>query len=151
MVAKLRTQPFGSTRAPANWGRVTALIQWILIAYFGAHLEIYVDDCFVVEPAETIQSAFSRTRLVIEMGGFEVGKFQMPGNSINLLGATISTSQEFAAAPLPEQKRRDLVLQIEEVLASGSLTPGHAAKLRGRLGFPSRSCLGAMAGPNCNR
>lgn len=90
MVSKLRTQPFGSTRAPANWGRVTALIQRVLITYFGAYLPIYVDDCFIVEPAETIHIAFLRTKLAIEMFGFELGGSQIPSRPINLLGASIS-------------------------------------------------------------
>ena len=31
LVAQLSVQPFGSTRAPANWGRVAKLIQWVLL------------------------------------------------------------------------------------------------------------------------
>ena len=72
MVAKLRTQPFGSTRAPANWGRVTALTQWVLLAYFGVRLAIFADDCIVVEHAETIRSAFACAKLVIKNVRFRV-------------------------------------------------------------------------------
>ena len=40
LVSQIRTNPRGITRAPANLERVAALIQWILIAYFGAYVPI---------------------------------------------------------------------------------------------------------------
>ena len=53
MVAELRTQPFGSPRAPANWGRATAFAQWVLASLFDVYLAKYVDDCYSVEPSLT--------------------------------------------------------------------------------------------------
>ena len=73
MVSRLRAQPFGSTRAPANWGRVAALIPWILLTYFGIFLPIYVGDCFLAEPAETVGSAYATANLLIELCGFPLG------------------------------------------------------------------------------
>ena len=142
LVSRLLTQPFGSTRAPANWGRVTRLIQWILFAYFGIHLPIYVDDCFVVEPAETVDSAFSCVNELIELCGFKMGKFAEPSVSILLLGAAISIQPDFATASLPGRRRDALITDIMKILCPGSLSPGCAAKLRGRRGFAQSLMFG---------
>ena len=45
-VATLRTQPFGSARTPADWGRVTRFIQFVRERMFGLKVFVYVDDCF---------------------------------------------------------------------------------------------------------
>ena len=56
-VASLMTQPFGSSRAPANWARATSFVQFVLLELFNTRLGIYVDDCFGAEPVDTVQSA----------------------------------------------------------------------------------------------
>ena len=38
----LRTQPFGSRRAPANWARVTQFIKFVVGKLFGIILLVYV-------------------------------------------------------------------------------------------------------------
>ena len=142
MVSRLLTQPFGSTCAPANWARVTRLMQWILFTYFGIHLPIYVDDCFLVEPAETIQTGFDCVNELLELCGFTMGKFAHPSKTLRLLGAEISIHPDFVSAALPAEKRDALVIDIREILKSGGLTPGCAAKLRGRLGFAQSLMFG---------
>ena len=57
MGASLRTQPFGSSRAPANWARVANFVQFVLLRLCKVWSGIYVDDCFCVEPEDTIVSA----------------------------------------------------------------------------------------------
>lgn len=74
VVSQMRTQPFGSTRAPAYCGRVARLIQWMLFAYFGIYLPICVGDCFLVEPADTVTSAFECANALISMCGFAMGR-----------------------------------------------------------------------------
>ena len=61
LVASLRTRPFGSSRAPANWARVTEFAKFALVKIFGAYLRVFVDDCFACEPSETAKSAFEVT------------------------------------------------------------------------------------------
>ena len=142
IVSHFRTQPFGSTRAPGNWGRVTALFQWILLTYFSVHLPIYVYDCFIVELAETIHSAVSCVHTLAELCGFRLGNDQSPSPSISLLGATITFEQDGVIAVLPECMRNALIYDIEGILANGKLTPGQAAKIRGRLGFAQSLMFG---------
>ena len=50
-VASLRTQPFGSRMAPANLGRVTQFIKFVLLKLFGTTLIAYVFlDLIFVRP-----------------------------------------------------------------------------------------------------
>ena len=135
LVSHLKTQPFGSTRAPGNWGRVTALSQWILTTYFHVHLPIYVDDCFVIELAETIESAVNCVHTLAELCGFRLDKDQAPAESIVMLGAQVTFTAEGVSAALLENKRDILVTDLEKIIEAGTLTPGQAAKMRGRLGF----------------
>lgn len=67
--AKLRTQPFGAARSPANWGRVTQCARWALSQIFGIDLYAYVDDCFCLEPFDTAESAFRVVKRFNELFG----------------------------------------------------------------------------------
>ena len=155
MVSRLRTQPFGSTRAPANWGRVARLLQWALLTRFGVYLPIYVDDCFLIEPAETAEIAYLRANIFNALCGFRLGKFNRPQPSLLLLGAQVTICPDFVSAALPLKRRGDLVEEVQRVLAADALTPGQAAKLRGRLGFAQSLMFGkygrALLQPLTNR
>ena len=43
-VATLRSQPFGSRRAPSNWARVTQFLKWLLLKFFDVPVAVFVDD-----------------------------------------------------------------------------------------------------------
>ena len=146
LVAQLKTQPFGSTRAPANWGRVARLIQWALLAFFGIYLPIYVDDCIIVETADAPQSAYLCANLFIRMCGFALDKFAPPSQSLLLLGARVSISSDFAAASLPITRRGALISGINGISEPGRLTPGMAANLRGWMGFAQSLMVGKFGG-----
>ena len=145
-VASLRTQPFGSARAPANWGRVATFIQHVLQRVFGVTAFVYVDDVFVVEPVDTIGSAREVLKTVCEVFGFRLapGKSQGPAKSIQLLGAEITFDTSHLRACLPARRRTDLMNDIRQILAYNQLNPGQAAKLRGRLGFSQSLLFGKV-------
>ena len=143
-VSHLRTQPFGSKSAPGNWGRVTALFKWILMNYFSAHLPIYVDDCFIIATAETIQSAAECVRTLAELCGFGLDKDQSHSDSLAILGARVHFGPEGVSATLPEKRRGSLIHDLECILASGELSPGQADKMRGRLGFAQSLMFGKL-------
>ena len=83
-VSHLQTQPFGSSRAPGNWDRVTKLTQWILMTYFGTYLPIFADGCFLAELAETMPSAYLCVDTVIRMCGFDLDKAKTPSRCLDL-------------------------------------------------------------------
>ena len=134
-VAHLRTHPFGSSRAPGNWARVTRLIQWILLTYFGIYLPVFADDCFCVELADADASAYTCADTVIRMRGFELDKSKTPSVEIDSLGASLSFRRGSICASLPVSKRDDIIEALGEILRPVYLSPGQAAKIRGRLGF----------------
>ena len=144
--ACLRTQPFGSKRAPTNWPRVTLFLKWLMLTVFNVVINVYVDDVFIVETAETINNAFLVFKAVCELLGFqlEVSKQQEPTKTPNLLGAEITLTQRWITARLPGRKRKDLINELKQALSNGTLTPAQAAKLRGRLGFSQSLLFGRM-------
>ena len=60
----IRTQPFGSKRAPANWARNAAFPRWAFANLFIIALFVYLDDCFTAGPVSTVDFAF---RTVLEL------------------------------------------------------------------------------------
>ena len=70
-MAHLNTQPFGSRRAPANWGRLTQFVAFVLTKIYRIWVGLYADDVFCVEPEGTIapaKSAIKSLREVLGMG-----------------------------------------------------------------------------------
>ena len=86
-VATMKTHPFGSSRAPANWARLTSLVQFVLGKLFNVWMGIYVDDCFCVVPDAAVQSAIHPVRAFCSLIGLELerSKQQLPSNSADLL------------------------------------------------------------------
>ena len=76
MVAPLRTQPPGPSRAPANWERVANFLQFVLTKLCKVRMGIYVDDCSCLEPDHTIESASNFTRVECAIFWSSVGAGQ---------------------------------------------------------------------------
>ena len=146
-VATLRSQPFGSRRAPSNWARVAQFLKWFLLKFFGISIAIFVDDIHACEPVDTVVSAFETIQAVCVMFGLQLdaSKSKPPSTTLDLLGASISLLPDCVEASIPEGKREVLASDLNKVLAAGRLTPAAAAKLRGRLGF-AQSLMFARVG-----
>ena len=65
----LRSQPFGSRRAPSNWVRVTQFPKWALSRFFKIAIAVYVDDIHGAEPLSTAKSAFLNIKAVCALFG----------------------------------------------------------------------------------
>ena len=137
MTAKLKVQPFGSARAPANWCRVTNFPKWLSQLLFRINLCVYVDDCCIVECAETIQSAYDSILSVCSLLGFvlEPNKAVAPTDSILLLGASITIGWGHISARIPVRKQNEWADELKKILERNTLTPAQSAKIRGKLGF----------------
>ena len=143
--AVLRTQPFGSARTPANWGRVTHFAQFVLERMFRTCVFIYVDDVFAVEPRATVASARNAFRGLTNLLGFELAdKGQGPAAPIRLLGADVTLGANHVSAPLPPNRKNDLLNDIKQIRTYNQLNPSQAAKLRGRLGFSQSLLFGKV-------
>ena len=155
--ATLRTQPFGSRRAPANWARAAQFPEWCLEQLCGIVLAVYVDDCCATEPKTTAGPALSAILAMCQIFGLfaEQSKTATPTTQLKLLGASISIFDTHIATALAADKRDALVLDIRNFLRTNRLTPAQAAKIRGRLGFAQSLMFGrmgrALAGPLSDR
>lgn len=109
---------------------------------FGIYMPIYAGGCFISEPADAVQSAYLCANLAIRMCGLTLGKFAPPSHSLLLLGACVTISSDFVSAALPITRRGALIAELSGILESGRLMPGHAAKIRRRLGFPQSLMFG---------
>ena len=145
-VATLRTQPFGSRRAPTNWPRVANFLKRVTLTVFGVIISVYVDDVFIVEQAETIISSYNSFKIACAILGFQLeeSKQQDPTKTPSLLGAEITSTQNWITARLPGRKRKDLVNEMKQILTNGHLTHAQAVKLRGRLGFTQSLLFGRL-------
>ena len=144
MKATLKTQPFGAARAPANWARVAAFLRWICARMFGIAVYVYVDDCFLVEPTTTIGSAFRTFKNVCDLFGLplEDSKEKTPSAGTELLGANIQFSPGHVQASLPPKKASTYQDELRKILSNNTLSPGDAAKIRGKLGFAQTLMFG---------
>ena len=145
-VATLRTQPFGSARAPANWGRVAKFTQLAIERIFGIIVILYVGAWFFTEMVPTAQSQHERFNATCELLGFSLtpSKAQGPAKSLRLLGADIARHPGRASDRLPERLRGDLISDFHQVRSYDQINPAQAAKLRGRLGFAQSLLFGRV-------
>ena len=107
-------------------------------------ISVYVDDIFVIETAGTIDSAFRTIKSVCLLLGFvlEETKEQPPTKRPTLLGAEIEISEGTIIARLPDRKKSEILNELRQILAKGTLTPAQAAKIRGRLGHSQSLMFG---------
>ena len=144
MMAHLNTQPFGSRRAPANWARVTQFVAFVLRKLYRIWIGVYVDDVFCLEPDSTIVSAQLAIKDLCRILGLQLApdKEIAPTISAMLLGAEVRLSRGFIHATLPPQKVSAILDEILDILKRNTLTPAHASKLRGKLGFAQSLLFG---------
>ena len=140
LVSRLRAQPFGSARAPANWGRVTALLKWILAKFFGIGLSVFVEDCFIIVPAETCEGAFARINEIIELRGFKLGgkKAHFPSEKILLLWAQVEIDHLGITATVPVERLDALIEELGKCLRPGPCRRGRQPSCGESLVSPSR-------------
>ena len=144
--ARILVQPFGSRRAPANWGRVVAFIQFLASELLTLTVGTFAGDVYCAEPASLAQSGFWAFKQLAGLLGFPTSdrKYQPPSKDIVLLGATISIgSDSFGAAARPGRINK-ICGHIAHALQMNYLSPEAASKLRGRLGFYSSLLVGKL-------
>ena len=135
--ARILVQPFGRSRAPANWGRVVTFVQFLAKRLLFLALGAFVDDVYCAEPASLATSGFRAFERLADLLGFPASdkKDQPPNTSLVLLGALISIDKEsFCASARPDRISK-ICGHIAQALQTNCLTPDAASKVRGRLGF----------------
>ena len=155
--ARFLVQPFGSRRAPANWGRVVTFLQFVACELLYVTTGAFADDVFCVESHRIATSGFWAFKQLCEITGFPTSpkKDQPPSTRMVLLGAEVSLHDRHAQAEIRTDRKDRLKEQISRICDSNCLTPAAASKLRGKLGFYSSLLAGklgrGMMGPLITR
>ena len=137
--ARVLVQPFGSRRAPANWGRVVTFLQFVAGEILRVTTGAFVDDVFCVESHRIAMSgfwAFKQLRLLIGSPTSDK-KDQPPSTEAVLLGADVSIRETHAQSQISDERKGRIKSFIRIALESNTSTPASSSKLRGKLGFYS--------------
>ena len=154
---RILVQPFGSRRAPANWGRVVVFVQFLDRKLLSLVVCAYVDDVFCSESNYLIRSGFWAFKRLCSILGFVTSdrKDQHPSSSMHLLGAEVSLLANAIRTRSSDGRARKLKCSISKILESNYLSPAGASKLRGKLGFSTSLLMGrlgrGMMGPSARR
>ena len=135
--ARILVQPFGSSRSPANWGRVVTSIQFLAKELLALVAGAFAGDVYGAEPTCAAASGFWAFKRLSWLLGFPTSdkKDQPPCTNLGLLGALISIDRgSFCASARPDRISK-ICGHIAQALQTNCLTPAAASKLRGRLGF----------------
>ena len=147
----MKGHPFGLTASVFNFNRTAHALKWVLSRLFLLLCLNFYDDHFGFCKNSPAEAECDLVKTIFHLLGVTVNeKFQW-GNRLNLLGITYSFSEEKLL--VLRERKEALIQEILDILSSGSLAPGEAAKLHGKLGFVSghlsgrhgRSCLLALS------
>ena len=158
---------FGHTAAVYNYNRRPLALNKILLTLFKIPTDFYYDDRWAIEPTATIASSYETTEEVMFMLGIraqndkaqgppsvkvqdENGDVQSietksktrPWKDPELLGVMFDLDRR--EVHIKPGRKEDLEYEINSILNSRSLSPGHAAKIRGKLFFLTGSLFGRI-------
>ena len=112
--SKILVQPFGSRRAPANWGRVVTFIQFLAFRLLHIVVGAFVDDVYCAESAklsgssfwaDTVGTAAARTSAASRR---VMGVFLMTGSFVEDAGFSVLVGAG-AEEPMDERPRSTIL------------------------------------------
>ena len=154
---RILVQPFGSRRAPANWGRVVMFLQFLARVLLPLAAGAYFDDVFCSDGRSLAKCGFWAFKRLCALLGFRTSdrKNQPPSVKMHLLGAEVSPLRDSIRTSATFERDRKLRDVISRIWLDGCLTPAGARKLRGRIGFYTSLLMGrlgrGMMGPLIRR
>ena len=154
---RILVQPFGSRRAPANWGRVVVFVQFLDRKLLSLVVCAYVDDVFCSESSFLPRSGFWAFNRLCSLIGLNTSgrKGQPPSIRMHLLGADVTLLKNAVRTSATRERAREIQDRIAIILKTNRLTTAAANRLRGRLGFYTSLLMGrlgrGMMGPLIRR
>ena len=114
--------------------------------------EQFYDDVVVVDPVFGRVSAQRNLDFMFRLLGFPFAprKHERLREANAFLGVVTDFSSMalgYVLLRIKEKRRRNLISELRDVLRSGKLSPGHAARLRGKLYFSTTSAFGGVGRP----
>ena len=134
---------FGLVSAVYNYNRRSAAINEILVSLFGLVAFSFYDDKYGFEPLETIESAHLVAQKVHFWLGahFDQKKLQLSRSPV-ILGVTYDLDEMVLL--IKEDRKKELLSEIDQILDTGLLDPGSAGKLKGKLMFGASQLWGKV-------
>ncbi|CAE7942989.1 URC1 [Symbiodinium sp. KB8] len=134
---------FGLVAAVYNYNRRSAFINDVLVKIFEMVAFNFYDDKYGFETAITAPSAKLAAEAVHFILGalFDEKKLQLSVAPV-ILGVTFNLEQ--LVLEIKEQRKQELLDTIDSVLESGTLDPGLAGKLKGKLMFGASQLWGKV-------
>ena len=134
---------FGLVSAVYNYNRRSAAINEILVKEFGLVAFSFYDDKYGFEPKRTVQSAHRVAQAVHWWLGalYDQKKLQL-STAPTILGVTFNLEE--MVLEIKEDRKRDLIEEIDSVLKANLLDPGTAGKLKGKLMFGASQLWGKL-------
>ena len=134
---------FGLVSAVYNYNRRSAAINEILVSLFGLVAFSFYDDKYGFEPLCSVESAFKVAQSVHWWLGaqFDQKKLQLSTKPV-ILGVTYNLVS--MVLEIKDDRRKDLVDEIESILQTNVLDPGSAGKLKGKLMFGASQLWGKI-------
>ena len=134
---------FGLVSAVYNYNRRSAAINEILVKEFGLVAFSFYDDKYGFEPKKTVQSAHRVAQAVHWWLGarYDQKKLQL-SLAPTILGVTFNL--ERMLLEIKEDRKKDLIEEIDALLEANLLDPGTAGKLKGKLMFGASQLWGKL-------
>ena len=134
---------FGVVAAVYNYNRRSALVNDILRRVFAVPANCFYDDKFGFEPEDTIASAMEAVRKVHTWLGadFSEKKIQLSSKP-TILGVEYDLMNN--KLEVTEERRAELTAELQRHLSTRKISPGQAAKLKGKLLFAASQLWGKV-------
>ena len=144
--ARILVQPFGSMRAPANWGLAVTFIQFVARKLIYLDVGAFAGDVYCAENVRIVNAGFWAFKQLCRLVGFNTSdkKDHAPSGDISLLGAEVYLLCDAIRAQAITQRVRKIKGHIDHALQLNFLTRAAARKLRGRLGFYTSLLMGKL-------
>ena len=145
MVGALTALAFGSRRSPANWGRLVTLLMTIAWHHLALLVLDYVDDINSVEPAFCAESGRQAWLELMDILGLQLDPKKCSpaaAGHFEALGVRWVLNDPNGVVEVTAARVASLEADIQAVLDGNLLYPGHAARLRGKLGFAVVAAFG---------
>ena len=140
-------QLFGGKSPPLNFSRYPAWMCWAMAVLFAIPISHCVDDMIHVE-AEALTDLNRRVWLLLcDALGWDVSMDKSPEHArcFDVIGVTLNLgcgTNGHDHISVSKKRIEGLISTITLILADGSLGPGAAASLAGKLGFALCACCG---------
>jgi len=144
---------FGTSSSVANYNRIPRFLTQVARTVMGLPMVFYVDDACIVDLASARGQGQRALRTLLDALGWRYAKSQPMSKCSTFLGVTHQLHDDSMTFFPKESFCKKLLDMIHTAEKTNSLTPGEAAKLRGKLAWltqsvynhVSRACCSALA------